>query len=212
MRTLIFSDLHGNLIALEKLKQLYPDCINWISLGDNVNYGPWSNECVMFLEEEMKCKCIKGNHEEYFINGSYPGKNVIANAFFNFCYKFFNKKEIIINYLDSFNIGSYTFTHTIDGKYIFDDTEIDLERNYVIGHSHKQYHRTINGFSLINPGSLGQDRQYINRSNYCIYDHDKNVFSFHTFIHDINKLISEMKSLNYPEICIEYYKNKEQLR
>ena len=49
MITVVFSDLHGNLPALSKLRDLYPNCNNWLSLGDNVNYGPWGDECVQFI-------------------------------------------------------------------------------------------------------------------------------------------------------------------
>ena len=69
MKTIIFSDLHGNLPALECLMKLYPKDNKWISLGDNVNYGPWSNECVQILKNELNCICVKGNHEKYFLNG-----------------------------------------------------------------------------------------------------------------------------------------------
>ena len=31
--------------------KLYPKDNKWISLGDNVNYGPWSNECVQILKK-----------------------------------------------------------------------------------------------------------------------------------------------------------------
>ena len=50
MKIGIFSDIHGNLIALEKVLKDEKDLEEYIILGDVVNYGPWSNECVQILE------------------------------------------------------------------------------------------------------------------------------------------------------------------
>ena len=114
MITVVFSDLHGNLPSLTKLRGLYPECNHWLSLGDNVNYGPWSDECVQFIDQELNCLCLLGNHEEYFLSGVYPGQNIIARAFFEFCYERFSQQNIIMKYLDSTDIGSYHCTHTVE--------------------------------------------------------------------------------------------------
>ncbi len=210
MITVIFSDLHGNLPALNKLRDLYPDCNRWISLGDNVNYGPWSDECVQFLEEELNCRCLIGNHEEYFLSGVYPGHNIVAKSFFEFCHPQFSNQRIIEKYSKSIRIGSFLCTHTIENKYIFDDTDIIISENYVIGHSHQQYSVARGKHSLINPGSLGQDRKYINRACYGVYNHESDAFQLKNFTYDIEIVISEMKARRYPQICVEYYQNKEQ--
>lgn len=211
MITVVFSDLHGNLPALIKLKSLYPECNHWLSLGDNVNYGPWSDECVQFIDQELNCQCLLGNHEEYFLSGAYPGQNIIAKAFFEFCYERFSQKNIIMKYLDYTDIGSYHCTHTIADKYIFHDTDITIDKNYLIGHSHQQYAVTRGVYSLINPGSLGQDRKYINRANYGVYNHETDLFELKSFIYDIGMVVSEMKTQKYPKICLDYYENKEKI-
>ena len=211
MFTIVFSDLHGNLPALTKLRDLYPFCRNWLSLGDNVNYGPWSDECVQFIEKELDCRCLLGNHEEYFLSGSYPGHNVVARAFFESCYERFSQQNIIEKYLGHLSIGSYHCVHTIADKYIFHDTDVALDKNYLIGHSHQQYAVSRGEYSLINPGSLGQDRRYINRANYGVYDHETDSFKLKSFAYDIDIVVSEMKNQKYPQICLDYYQNKERL-
>ena len=85
MQILIISDVHGNLPALEYVLKSEPNSDLVISLGDVVNYGPWSNECVELLETLPNKILLKGNHEEAFINGAYPGENPIAKSFF-LCY------------------------------------------------------------------------------------------------------------------------------
>ena len=61
-------------------------------------------------------------------------------------------------------------------EYVFIDTEVSLTENTIIGHSHQQYLRKENEFTLLNPGSIGQNRKYINLTNYVIWDTVKNDF------------------------------------
>ena len=61
------SDIHGNLPALEKFVSKINEREDIIfMLGDLVNYGPWSNECIELLDTLSNVKYIMGNHEKYF--------------------------------------------------------------------------------------------------------------------------------------------------
>jgi predicted phosphodiesterase len=208
MRTIIFSDLHGNLVALEKLISLHSDIKNWISLGDNINYGPWSNECVDILESQLNCQSILGNHEEAFLAGQYNGSHPVVIQFFDHCMTTFNRYETIGKYSSKLIFENYTLVHTLEDRYIYSDSEVNIDRNYMIGHSHEQYIIKRNGFNLINPGSVGQNRLLINMGNYLIYDHEKNIFEKRYFTFDIDIFIQKMIAEKYPEDCINYYKNK----
>ena len=46
MKITILSDIHGNLVALEKVFKQDSDSDLYIVIGDTVNYGPWSEDCV----------------------------------------------------------------------------------------------------------------------------------------------------------------------
>lgn len=65
MRTAFFSDIHGNLPALEAvladIAAHQPDEI--YCLGDLVNLGPWTNEIVDVIREH-NIPTIMGNHDE----------------------------------------------------------------------------------------------------------------------------------------------------
>jgi predicted phosphodiesterase len=64
MRYLIFSDVHGNIEALEmvleEIASLRPDII--VSLGDVVGYGANPRECVEAVEEYAHIR-VGGNHD-----------------------------------------------------------------------------------------------------------------------------------------------------
>jgi len=208
MKILIISDVHGNLPALEFVLKLEKNADFIISLGDVVNYGPWSNECVDVLENLTDKILIKGNHEEAFISGNYPGNNHIAKTFFDFCYPNFDKKNIISRYVQKYNFGDFDFEHTLNNKYIFPDTELALKKNIFIGHSHRLFSKKINEYKLINVGSVGQNRNNVDELNYVIWETERNNIQLVTKNFSADRLIKEMKQKKYPEICVEYIQSK----
>lgn len=215
MRYLIFGDVHGNLPALEQLFKIERGQFDLaISHGDVVNYGPWSNECVEFLEDNQSIISLAGNHEEYFLDGNYRGVNEVAKSFFNECYPKFLNFDKIKNYNNNYNIKNYCIQHTIYDRYIFPDSdlkEIKLNNNYIIGHSHYQFSKNVNGKILVNTGSLGQNRKHLNVSEYIILDESTDLVELKSFKNDIDKVISKMEMVNYPQICINYYKGKARI-
>lgn len=63
MRTLIISDVHANLTALNAvLEDAEPFERVWC-LGDLVGYGPDPNECIERVRALPGLKCVKGNHD-----------------------------------------------------------------------------------------------------------------------------------------------------
>jgi diadenosine tetraphosphatase ApaH/serine/threonine PP2A family protein phosphatase len=63
MRTLIISDIHANLTALEAvLADAGQFNATWC-LGDLVGYGPDPNECVERISQLPNLQCIMGNHD-----------------------------------------------------------------------------------------------------------------------------------------------------
>jgi len=205
------SDIHGNLPALELVLNDNRSAELFISLGDVVNYGPWSDECVELLETLSFKVLLKGNHENNFLAGNYPGKNTLTKTFHDHCIKFFNNYKLINVYNYEYLIGDYLLKHTLNNEIVFSDTNITLTQNTIIGHSHKQYISNKGNYLLINPGSVGQNRQFINVVSYMLWDTVKNDFQIKNTVYDVEHVISKMKEKNYPEICIDYYISKNRL-
>lgn len=210
MKILVFSDIHGNLPAFELMFKDLGKVDLYVSLGDVVDYGPWSNECVELLDSLNGIK-ILGNHEEFFLKGDCEGANSLTKAFYDFCYKDFKEFQTLKSYKKVDKLGKYILSHTIDNQYIFPDSDISLDNNYIIGHSHYQFSIKKNGFLLLNPGSVGQNRQYINIINYMILDLDKDSFELKQIAYDVDLIINEMIKRKYPKACVDYYANKPRL-
>ena len=72
MKIAIFSDVHGNLPALEKFLSMVNGKVDgYLCLGDVVNYGPWSNECLELVLNLPNLSIVRGNHEDLFIDSAH---------------------------------------------------------------------------------------------------------------------------------------------
>ncbi len=63
MRTLIVSDIHGNLDALNAVLADAGDFEAAICLGDIVGYGAQPNECIATVRALPNLVCLAGNHD-----------------------------------------------------------------------------------------------------------------------------------------------------
>lgn len=208
MKILIVSDIHGNLPALEYCLKIEKNIDLLISLGDVVNYGPWSNECVDLLETIDNTIKISGNHERNFLLGKSESSSIIENLFFKTTYPYFNRFGHIKNYVKKQQFNNFELIHTLEDKYIFNDTKISLNKNVILGHSHQMFIRNINNFYLINPGSLGLNRKNFNVLNYILWYKDLNKFETNCRNISPKKYLSKIKEMDYPKICVEYIKSK----
>jgi putative phosphoesterase len=208
MRVLVLSDIHGNLPALEYVLKQERSVDLIISLGDVVNYGPWSNECVDLMDTLTNKVLILGNHEDAFIAGKYPGSNLVAKTFFDVCYPTFNRKDKIMGYQKSYSYNDCDFVHTLNNSYIFSDTEVQISKDTFVGHSHRLFSKETNGYRLVNVGSVGQNRVNIDEINYAILNAENNSVELVKKTFSSDKLIDEMKAKNYPDICLDYILSK----
>lgn len=209
MRILIYSDVHGNLPAFETMISLEDNVSRYICLGDLVNYGPWSNECVELALSLPNSTIIKGNHEEDFIKGAYSGSNNLVKMFFEKSYQKFTKIHEVSQFLHMAKLDGFICTHTVNNMNIYPDTDMHLNGDFIIGHSHHQFCYSNNGFRLFNSGSVGQNRKYINEINYLIYNTETKSISMKSALYDVDLVINQMKNENYPQICLDYYLEKE---
>ena len=209
LKTLIYSDVHGNLPAFEKMLKVERDCEQYICLGDLVNYAPWSNECVDLALSLPNSIILMGNHEQAFLNKKYDGSNELVQLFFAQTIKDFTKYTEISQFIEACILDKFQCQHTILNQYIYPDTSVVLDNNYIVGHSHHQFHYQNNGFSLYNTGSVGQNRKFINVINYLIYNHNSKEMTLKSLSYDVNIVLNEMKSRKYPSVCVDYYEQKK---
>ncbi len=68
MQYAVFSDIHGNLEALQAVWNALESAgladRPVLNAGDNVGYGPDPEACVRFLREHPQCVCAEGNYDK----------------------------------------------------------------------------------------------------------------------------------------------------
>ncbi len=210
MKIAIFSDVHANLPALERFIEVTQNIVDgYISLGDIVNYGPWNNECLEVIHQLPNVTLLEGNHERLF-NGaeSIEHELPLVQQFFFHSIKSFSKRTLINSLNPSCKCGKYQCVHTIGHRSIYSNTDIQIENNIILGHTHHQYCIERSGFVIVNPGSVGQNRKWIDTVDYAIIDTRSNEIELLSTQYNFNFLISELRSRKYPQICIDYYLGK----
>lgn len=233
MRTLIISDIHGNLTALKAvLKDAQPYGRVWC-LGDVVGYGPDPNECIECIRALPQLTCVKGNHDAAILG------EIDTNSF-NYearaSLEWLESRLELVNrhWLESLPeravIENVTFVHGSPRnpiwEYVMDvgvaaanmaafDTQICL-----VGHSHvpgvflkgdgvnfdvRQYDMIpdeplmIQEKAILNPGSVGQPRDYDPRASYIIYDDETDLWTHHRVPYNISAVQARILAEGLPE-------------
>jgi len=207
MKVAVFSDVHGNLPALERFVSATRQQVDsYLCLGDVVNYGPWNDECLEQVSQLPGIVLLEGNHERLFLDASNLRHEIpLVQAFYHHSVAFFKRKDLIVNLRTQVNVGGFFCQHTIQGRSVYADTAIAVSQNHIIGHTHHQYQIERADFTIINPGSVGQNRKWINRVEYLILDTDEKKAVFYSLVYDVDQFISELRVRHYPMACVNYY-------
>lgn len=194
MRTLVISDLHGNIDALRAIDE---PCEAVICLGDIVDYGPEPAACIDWLKSlPVPLTRVRGNHD-----------NAVAFRMDCGCGQAFKHlstitREYMWKVLDEEQLawvgapatstsleldGHHVYaTHAAPSdnlfKYLVPETsdedlaaELELAGADIVltGHTHKPFLRELNGMLMVNVGSVGQPRDGIPRVSYAIIEDDR---------------------------------------
>ena len=176
MKTLILSDIHGNLPALEavlKAEAHYDACL---FLGDAVDYGPFPKECIRFLMDEMDAGVI-GNHDNALANNVDCGcrgdfkrfseetrawhKTLLENVDLKFLRALPSLKQ---THIDGETLYLAHGTPQGDLYRYLQEEEIDgavegIAAEFVLlGHTHIQFKKHVGRTTVVNPGSIGLAR------------------------------------------------------
>jgi len=210
MRVAVFSDVHGNLIALERFVQATRHCVDtYMCLGDVVNYGPWNDECLDIVRQLRGITFLEGNHERLFLGAENLADQLpLVQDFYRHSCQFFSHPDWIAHLPGQGALGRFACSHTIEGRSIYPDTGIEIQRDHIIGHTHHQFQIERSGFQIINPGSVGQNRTWIDMVDYAIFDTTTGELHLDSIAYDLDRFLAELRRRDYPEQCVAYYAGK----
>jgi putative phosphoesterase len=170
----VLADVHANLHALqavlEDAKRRGVEV--FLNAGDFVGYGAYPNEVIEILRSN-KVLSIIGNYDLKVLEGKRSDSDEKDVAFkyaqkkltrSNKAYLNSLPKQISLEIKDKKLLMVHGSPESIE-EHIYPNTSKERLRELIsgkdidiiiVGHSHRQFSRTIDGISLINPGSVGR--------------------------------------------------------
>jgi putative phosphoesterase len=190
MRTLVISDIHGNLAALEAVLAEPHDAV--VCLGDLVGYGPDPAACVQLVREEAHV-VIQGNHDRANADGVPPRCRRefewLADAVVQHTRSQLNPADMsYLSELPRWAVAAIGHrrvlcVHATPGqplyRYLGPDPDAWAaeaagvpEGMLLVGHTHLQFDITTDGGRVVNPGSVGQPKDGDPRAAYAVIEDD----------------------------------------
>ncbi|MCK5013459.1 MAG: metallophosphoesterase family protein [Candidatus Omnitrophica bacterium] len=215
MRVGIFSDIHGNIYAFDKVWKalLKESCDMYCCGGDLCGYYYSQDEVIDAVQNIDNLICIKGNHDKIFLNcleneevlGKYSNryggslaylKSTITRDHLEFL------KDLPLSFEDK-ELGLTMFHGSpwdALNDYVYPTDSVDkfkdLDFKYIfLGHTHYPMHKQVRNVQIINPGSVGQPRD-CSQASFAVLDLDKNILKFKRVDYDIDSLRNDLKRHN----------------
>jgi putative phosphoesterase len=173
----VISDIHSNFPALEAVLSEIPDDSFIVCCGDIVSYYVNPNEVCDALRSR-NILCIKGNHDKYILDELPYSPEREEKYRIKYNKMLLNREnlewlkelpdEMII---DDVPISDDSRVLVVHGsprnheEYIYPDTSVtfsleQLPRLILSGHTHHPMLRKVNTSTIVNPGSVGQPRDW----------------------------------------------------
>jgi len=194
MKIALISDIHGNFCYLkavvDELERHSPDRV--YCLGDLVGYYDAPDQVIEWCIKN-DVACVKGNHEKLLLGDitADPSKDI----FYRSKVQRDSLSDAHISYLknlpDAIDVTisgkRFYFTHSKPGDcvgYAYEVNEIDQDflrdyDYYCYGHTHIPMIRYHYGTVVVNPGSVGQPRDFSRQPSYALIDLERDSVSLH---------------------------------
>lgn len=187
MRILLLADIHGNRAALEAIREPFDVCL---CVGDIVDYGPEPGACIDWMQRHALAM-VRGNHDHGV------AQNVAVQGVGGFRFLTAMTRPRTVAMLSArqrrfladlptsqmLTLGGKRFllVHATPRDPMDEYAPADpafwgprlagLAVDYVcVGHTHQPYTLTVNGITIVNPGSVGLSRDGDPRASYAIIE------------------------------------------
>lgn len=174
MRIGLISDIHANLPALQAVLAALSDVDQIICVGDLTGYYAEPNE-VCDLIRDLGVICIRGNHDAYVTGALVPNAGRRSDYRCDWTRAVLSDSNLL--WLEKLPVEAKL---SIDGiavtvrhaspwdeeTYLYPDAdlarqiELGSDELLVVGHTHRPMVMQAGGGMVVNPGSVGQPRDY----------------------------------------------------
>jgi putative phosphoesterase len=218
MRTLVISDIHGNLAALDAVLMVPHDLL--VCLGDIVGYGPQPSGCVRRVRDNLAV-AVQGNHDRAFACGIASG----ASQHFRWLAEATSQVAIAqLHEEDRDFLAALPRWAVIDSlgprillvhatpkdplyQYLGPDRDawsrqvrgLDADILFV-GHTHLQFQLELDDKVVVNPGSVGQPKDGDPRAAFAIIEDGKVLLQRASY--DVEATISALEGAPVPKAAV----------
>ena len=212
MKTLIVSDLHGNLEATSALPT---DFDQLFVLGDLVNYGPNPREVIAFVRENATI-VIRGNHDHGIgfdtdprCSGPYREMAAEMGRFTRSVVSdrdaaFLRGLPLLVTTITQEQYVQMCHATPTDPLFAYcpPDDKPGWEREahavrpgfLLVGHTHLQFEQEVYGRIIVNPGSVGQPKSGAPAASFALLQDGR--LSLHSVPYDYEKTIEKINRLD----------------
>lgn len=222
MKIAILADIHANIYALDAVLADCRDEVveHTIVAGDLVGYYYWPQPVVQQLMRNPHVSCIRGNHEDILaetLNDETAARRYRHKygSGYAFCQKMLHEDEMqwllglprsaeIV--FDRTHFSVHHGSPTATDEYIYPDASSEtLARCHVgrhftiLGHTHYSFIHHREGRILLNPGSVGQPRDFGGQASYALVDLSNQTVRIKRIPFDVTPIISMARAQD-PEL------------
>ncbi len=216
MRTLVISDVHGNLEALEAVLRAEP----WdelVCLGDLVAYGPSPLACVARIRD-ADAVVVQGNHDRAMAEGIAPRCRPAFERLAEVTHAFARAEVTApdLEYLGALprwlflELGGrrHLVVHAAPTdplyRYLGPDPETwarEVGRAgaevILVGHTHLQFRLEVGGVPVVNPGSVGQPKDGEPSAAYAVIE--DRMIHLRRVTYAVEETVAALKSRGLPQ-------------
>jgi putative phosphoesterase len=181
MRFGVISDIHGNLPAFEAVCADMPPVDRLLCAGDVVGYNPWPAACIDRVRE-LGAVTVRGNHDRAVAFDGGRRFNAMAKAGVRHAREelgeadmewlrslpteqFVADGRIHIVHGHPDDPDRYTYPSEFSASMLREGVDV-----VILGHTHVQGSRRVDGGVVLNPGSVGQPRDGDRRAAYAVVE------------------------------------------
>ena len=202
MRIALISDIHSNLPALRAVLDDLPSVAGIVCLGDLVGYYADANEVCDVLRDAA-VMTIRGNHEAYLLGELEPDPRKVVAYRTEWTRRTLTSRNLA--WLETLPVemrfrwgGRPVWARHAspwdEETYLYPDSpsleRLQLSANevLVVGHTHHPMEIARGSGLVINPGSVGQPRDWISDASYALLDVDSGRAEFRRARYDVRAL------------------------
>lgn len=217
MRIGFFSDIHGNLDALEAVLAATSGLDALVCLGDLVGYYDKPAACCDLIRLKA-IPTVVGNHDQFVLGDqSYDTSKEwlyrvewtrarLRNEHFRWLRSLpvemrfnFDGWDFVVRHASPWDVSTYLYQESL----LLKEVHLCANECLVIGHTHQAFDLKREGGWILNVGSVGQPRTGVPGADFAVFDTLTGQPNLGHVSYNIQSMIERLRLLDWPDLLIQ---------